>query len=535
MQTSFLSAVIDFEPTHDLHVQYGLVSFWAAFLHSAAHIARYLEQGEGHYIVSNIITRSGVFAWVCMFPIVLMMQVKWLRDHTTYEARKAVHYLFLPMMAALCYHTPCLAIYCAIILIWYVADSLFFYTSQTYLVERPVFTPVGRGTSVSFELPRNYHFTAGQYIYVNCPWISRSQWHTFSIIPAKGSAAMHAASFYAEAVGDWTTELFARSLQTVRRPVWISRALPSVMDHSIGFDRVLLVGTGVGITPAVSVIERYAGTKHISLLWMSRDAHMIALYKQQLRRVHTTVHYTGGSDKEFERLRRLLCANGAGVESDIGGRPRSPTRDSWGDDEISVILGDSDSEDEQQNREVSMQEYNLQMKIMGLDPERGMSTPNRQVKGSNPMFQNTNAKHNPAMSTGRISRRSFRRGGAATTVSGSPRGSGVKGEYDPVPVIVKKGRPDIRRAIQTTLFCTAGGPLAQQKLDPQNVFERWHVTSLMRDDAMLRSQVAGIMVGNRLDWWTVIYCGASTKVADAISEQCKELGVSFRHEWFGEW
>ncbi|CAN0397949.1 unnamed protein product, partial [Laminaria digitata] len=51
-----------------------------------------------------------------------------------------------------------------------------------------------------------YQFKVGAYIQVNCPAISATEWHPFSLFPVPGSRAR--AGFHVEAVGDWTQELF---------------------------------------------------------------------------------------------------------------------------------------------------------------------------------------------------------------------------------------------------------------------------------------------------------------------------------------
>lgn len=76
-------------------------------------------------------------------------------------------------------------------------------------------------------------------------------------------------------MGDWTQELFRLSLGHQRLPLWITAAQPSLMERSIYYDNLVLVCTGAGITPAVSIIERFATTKNIHLMWMTRDSGMV--------------------------------------------------------------------------------------------------------------------------------------------------------------------------------------------------------------------------------------------------------------------
>ncbi|CAM9398869.1 unnamed protein product, partial [Choristocarpus tenellus] len=99
------------------------------------------------------------------------------------------------------------------------------------------------------KLPKGYTFKAGSYVYVMCPAISPSEWHAFSLIPARrdiesisirsswGAGAEHeTGALYVAAVGNWTKELFRLAVQNTRMPLWISNAMPSCMEHALDFD-----------------------------------------------------------------------------------------------------------------------------------------------------------------------------------------------------------------------------------------------------------------------------------------------------------
>ncbi|CAM9422421.1 unnamed protein product, partial [Laminaria digitata] len=97
-------------------------------------------------------------------------------------------------------------------------------------------------------------------------------------------------------------------------PLWITAAQPSVLEQTVYYDNVVLVCSGAGITPAVSVAERFAKKKNVHLLWLSREAGMIAMFEKQLRRVKSTVYLTGDpSAKTKKRIIDLLAPSRAEV------------------------------------------------------------------------------------------------------------------------------------------------------------------------------------------------------------------------------
>ncbi|CAM9345893.1 unnamed protein product [Discosporangium mesarthrocarpum] len=227
-------------------------------------------------------------------------------------------------MSAVCFHSYFLRIFSAVILIIVVGDMFYFHVKGTHLVESPTYEPVGGGTSVMMNLPVGYTFKAGSYVYVMCPAINPLEWHALSLIPAKsddvednrGCAVGHGdhhtrAALYIAGVGDWTKGLFRLALQKSRMPLWISDPMPSAMQHALDFDNVLLVATGVGITPCISVIERYAYKKNIHLLWVVREASLVSLYEDHLRQVNSTVHLTGSQEPEIVgHLKQLIESRG---------------------------------------------------------------------------------------------------------------------------------------------------------------------------------------------------------------------------------
>ena len=48
------------------------------------------------------------------------------RTQLTFEVRKMLHMLFIPLIIALCFHTPALRLAGAILLTWYILDRLYF-------------------------------------------------------------------------------------------------------------------------------------------------------------------------------------------------------------------------------------------------------------------------------------------------------------------------------------------------------------------------------------------------------------------------
>jgi ferredoxin-NADP reductase len=65
-----------------------------------------------------------------------------------------------------------------------------------------------------------------------------------------------------------------------------------ILFHAISmlqYDKLILVASGVGLTPMLSLLDKYSGQKQLHLLWATRDKHMIKHFAPALRQCRSTV------------------------------------------------------------------------------------------------------------------------------------------------------------------------------------------------------------------------------------------------------
>ncbi|XP_076920587.1 respiratory burst oxidase homolog protein C-like [Bidens hawaiensis] len=130
---------------------------------------------------------------------------------------------------------------------------------------------VPRGVlALRMKKPKTFEFKSGEYIFVKCAAVSPFEWHPFSITSAPGDDYL---SVHIRESGDWTKKIN----QTFRDPnaTGIFRAdypedsplVPKVIiDGPYGapaqdyknFEVVLLVGSGIGATPMISIVKDIA-------------------------------------------------------------------------------------------------------------------------------------------------------------------------------------------------------------------------------------------------------------------------------------
>eukprot|EP00505_MAST-04D_sp_SCG-Rhode-Island_P002539 Stramenopile-MAST_4_protein_2539 len=104
------------------------------------------------------------------------------------------------------------------------------------------------------------------------------EWHPFSLYPChEDSDSM---SVCIAKSGDWTEKLWKELEKPTSRPCWIYGPFPAPFGTSTKFDNLVLIGSGIGITPSLSVLQ----SKHINLASKNSAATIFIFYtgKRQL-------------------------------------------------------------------------------------------------------------------------------------------------------------------------------------------------------------------------------------------------------------
>ncbi|CAM9880830.1 unnamed protein product [Ectocarpus fasciculatus] len=562
---SWLAHIVDFEPSHTPHKYFGILAMLCSVIHSACHVVIGILQRRPHHVTKDEMNQSGLVAFLLVLPIALPMSVGFLKERLTFETRKYLHMLFIPFMVALCFHGTRLKALSAVLLVWYLLDRFYFTTRMTFRLSSPVYKPVGRGTLVRFGLPAGYSYQPGAYVQVNCPAISASEWHPFSLFPVPGPNPR--AGFHVEAVGDWTNELFRLSLEHPRMPLWITAAQPSVAEQAIYFDNVLLVCTGVGVTPAVSVAERFCKTKNVHLLWCRRDAGLVAMFEKQLRRVKSTVYLTGNqTDKTRRRMVDLLAPARCEVVAATANTSTSSARPSSYRSDSTAVVDTLEStyalgKPELSRGQASMDEYLGLLKdypesSSSFAPEGGSDNDSEDFLGD------SKVQAGGRSGEGEGQRRGKKRKGHQLCPSQQGR---ARGQH---PVAVNFGRPDIEgyisRTIQGTAVVAEWAPPLVSLRPPPNFRKKQQTKSRLDNDQRIckldlmeadlsvvdnnlrkgsstpeTRNPTGIYLGASRSFnkstWLVLYSGANAKVEQAVVAASNRLNVTWRKEYFNKW
>lgn len=133
-----------------------------------------------------------------------------------------------------------------------------FREKRSYLLVSKHSAALQSNNILKIRLPRVFHYEAGQYAEIKVPQLSRFQWHPFTIASAPHEPEI---IFYIKTVGDWTRDLYQlfgeRLSNDLANDIEVHLRGPygAPAQHVGQFDRVILVGGGVGATPFCSVVK----------------------------------------------------------------------------------------------------------------------------------------------------------------------------------------------------------------------------------------------------------------------------------------
>ena len=113
-------------------------------------------------------------------------------------------------------------------------------------------------------------------------------------------------------IGDWSHEV-VNSVQNRKhlRECWVSGPYTSPFSVARQFSHLVLVATGIGITPSLGVTGAYPGmTRTKILLWSTRDKNQLRFFAPLFYDVHLTLVFYTGEEKLGQDEISYLCAFG---------------------------------------------------------------------------------------------------------------------------------------------------------------------------------------------------------------------------------
>jgi len=218
---------------------------------------------------------AGVTGHIVLLIMVLMYSsaVESIR-RPMFEIFWFTHHLFILYYGLLSFHGAAALLEPPTFVYWIVGPL------ALYLIERTVRILRGKQTTMLIlarqhpshviELrmkKQSFNYIPGQYMFLNCPYISKNEWHPFTITSAPDEDFV---SVHINAVGNWTNSITSllnpeKKIGVVQEDLLeapdgsailrIDGPFGAASEEVFKYKTVVLVGAGIGVTPYASILK----------------------------------------------------------------------------------------------------------------------------------------------------------------------------------------------------------------------------------------------------------------------------------------
>jgi len=296
-----LSMFLILNDSHELHIYAGNFIIVDSIVHTYFHIMRWVEQKNVHLLWETRTGLSGLLV-IVFIPLIVVPMV--FLKRVSYELRKLLHSLFFGFAVGLCFHVPTSAFPNGGFIAWvmggciivYTIDAAYVYLRMTEKIETPSFQVLSSGVQISMPVSARFQQRQekGGFAYICLPWVNRMQWHAFSLF--EDPTEPNKKQMFMMKTGDWTTTVHKALQRDTVRPVWLQGPFTTPFKKTESFDNQILVASGIGITPALSIIQAHRESRRLNLIWAVRDAAMLEFFLEHMYLDHdgwNLIFYTG--------------------------------------------------------------------------------------------------------------------------------------------------------------------------------------------------------------------------------------------------
>ncbi|XP_029463249.1 NADPH oxidase 1 [Rhinatrema bivittatum] len=187
-------------------------------------------------------------------------------------------------------------------IILYIFERLirFFRSQQRVVITKAVIHP-----SKVLEMQmqkKGFSMEVGQYVFINCPSISRLEWHPFTLTSAPEEDFF---SVHIRSSGDWTEKLIdAFQQQKPNTPkIAVDGPFGTASEDVFQYEVSMLVGAGIGVTPFASILkslwykfqhaDQSLKTKKIYFYWICRETGAFAWFADLLASLEQEMSSSG--------------------------------------------------------------------------------------------------------------------------------------------------------------------------------------------------------------------------------------------------
>jgi predicted ferric reductase len=214
-------------------------------------------------------------------------------------------------------------------------------------VVKKVHALASRVLHLELEKPA-FRYKSGQYCFLNCPIISRHEWHPFTISSAPEEEFL---TFHIRCIGDWTSALMDLLNPAKRHTVLIDKdttpdgkthllridgPFGTAAEYIFNFESVMLVAAGIGVTPYASLLKHIKHRlqhnpsglkiKKVNFYWINREEGSWEWFTELLNQIetecpdHFEIHTYMTGDIKAADIKQIIFSS-----TEVANSPSSPT------------------------------------------------------------------------------------------------------------------------------------------------------------------------------------------------------------------
>lgn len=336
------SRFVNWDLSQVFHIQMAIVAFVFTSLHIIGHLGGTyvhlsrsppgraaatlhnfpIERPVYRRVMTTMPSITGILSVAILIVIGIFSLPRFRRKH--YEVFQAVHLLVYPFIGLLMAHGTRGWLQAPMLGYWLAAPTLLLLGERCvriyhYFVQVDVEIVPQQSDVVMLILKRKkpWRIQPGQYVLICVPAISWLQWHPFTVSSfSKGELRVHIRT----SSGAWTKAIGLGNFDKVM----VDGPFGSPAEKFYGFDRTVVIGTGIGITPYIGVLSNklladpqrrrksvsgQTTQQAIDFHWVARDASVFSWFATLLNQV--------ASIERGLRISTYLTAKPTGVMSHV--------------------------------------------------------------------------------------------------------------------------------------------------------------------------------------------------------------------------
>jgi ferredoxin-NADP reductase len=256
--------------------------------------------------------------------------------------------------------------------------------------------------------------------------------------------------------------------------------------ESSDFSNLVLIASGAGITPAISVIENYHSRREMHMIFVTNEVNMVKFFLNTLAKVSARIFFTG-SKEEYAQLEAFMkTANHVFKLIECG---------------VSDLSANKSANLQSPSKEMKTQ---YQDTYIGIGRNHAMTVVFAPQIPESAFFDDNHDLEVSDQNDHLISQNHIE---------------------------LIQGRPDISSEINARIRSTTNFDRESTLQKNISAHELGNFQYLGRESLLSQTAAEQKQYTNS----AVLYCGASVPLREAVQSACKDLKVQFYTEYFGEW